>query len=110
MPQLPRTHRAAHLPTRAALNRKADERRREAKPWRKWYATDAWKRRRAAQLTNEPYCKRCHDEGRGAVPATIPNHITPHRGNYELFLGPLESLCKWHHDSVVQREERARGA
>ena len=36
------------------------------------------------------------------------NHRTPHKGNIELFLDPTnhESVCKPHHDGVIQSEER----
>lgn len=41
------------------------------------------------------------------VRATIANHRIRHRGNRKLFFeGPLESACKPHHDSLIQREEK----
>jgi 5-methylcytosine-specific restriction protein A len=39
--------------------------------------------------------------------ATVCNHKVRHEGDWDLFVGgPFESLCKAHHDSDVQAEER----
>ena len=39
--------------------------------------------------------------------ATVADHVTPHRGDYEAFWhGELQSLCKFHHDKTKQRHER----
>lgn len=39
--------------------------------------------------------------------ATVADHITPHKGDYELFWhGPLQSLCAFHHNKTKQRIER----
>jgi hypothetical protein len=47
----------------------------------------------------------CKEEGK-TKPATIVDHIQPHRGDTELFFkGELQSLCKAHHDSVKQSQE-----
>ena len=42
------------------------------------------------------------------VLATVVDHIKPHRGNELLFYDArnLQSLCKLHHDSTKQREEK----
>ena len=42
--------------------------------------------------------------------ATVVNHCTPHKGDWHLFVAPdnHESVCKDHHDTLIQREE-ARG-
>lgn len=65
-----------------------------------------WQRRRAAQLRKHPACKFCQDfEGR-LVPATVADHITPHRGDPVLFAGPLQSLCATCHNSRKQQLER----
>lgn len=40
----------------------------------------------------------CQAEGKTRA-ATIADHVTPHRGNEDLFWnGELQSLCKPHHD------------
>ena len=39
--------------------------------------------------------------------AEVVDHITPHKGNEQLFYdGPFQSLCKLHHDSTKQSDER----
>ena len=46
------------------------------------------------------------DEGR-VTPATIADHVEPHRGNqFKFFLGELQSLCSTHHESSKKRQER----
>jgi 5-methylcytosine-specific restriction protein A len=40
------------------------------------------------------------------VPATVADHITPHRGDWNAFLlGPLQSLCKSCHNSTKRTVE-----
>jgi 5-methylcytosine-specific restriction enzyme A len=39
------------------------------------------------------------------VLATVADHITPHRGDPELFKGPLQSLCASCHSSWKQELE-----
>lgn len=82
-----------------------DARRRKAKPWRRWYSLRIWRLRRDRQLHLKPWCEPCARAGRSR-PATVANHVTPHRGDWKLFVsGPLESVCKECHDSAIQREE-----
>lgn len=106
---MPPTHRASHLPERAVVRRESDRRRRQASPWRRWYAMPVWRQQiRPAQLAREPLCRRCRDRGE-MVEATVVNHVIPHRGVWAAFIaGPFESLCKPCHDGEVQREERRR--
>ena len=70
------------------------------------YNTAAWKRARAAQLSAHPLC-RMHLELGQTVPATVADHIRPHRGDLGLFLSSdnLQSLCKACHDSHKQAQE-----
>lgn len=73
---------------------------------RPWYGSRRWKARRLAQLQAEPLCAYCLREGK-VTPAKVADHKTPHRGDEDLFWnGELQSLCKPHHDSDKQREER----
>lgn len=66
----------------------------------------AWQKARAAQLASEPLCRKCGKRGL-IVPATVADHIEPHRGDPEKFwTGALQSLCGHCHDSVKQAEER----
>ena len=52
----------------------------------------------------------CLDDG-VVTPATICDHIVPHKRDQERFWsGPFQSLCKPHHDSTKQRQERGRGS
>jgi 5-methylcytosine-specific restriction endonuclease McrA len=59
----------------------------------RWYCTVSWARRRAYQLMIEPLCRLCLEAGR-VTPATVADHVMPHRGDYTAFrLGQLRSLC-----------------
>ncbi len=89
-----------------ASRRAADAKRRKEKPWRQWYATPAWRIRRAEQLHRVPWCEPCKRQGRSRA-ATVANHKIPHRGDRALFdKGELESCCKNCHDQAIQTEER----
>ena len=66
---------------------------------RSWYQIQKWRRRRLLQLRIEPLCAFCLRRGL-AVPATIADHIEPHRGDpIAFYTGRLQSLCKSCHDS-----------
>lgn len=89
--------------------RRDDDRRRNAQPWRHWYWTTAWRKKAKAQLLDEPLCAYCLREGR-ITPATVADHVKPHRGDPDLFWnGELQSLCDeapWRcHSRVKQKEE-----
>ena len=73
--------------------------------WGKWYSTERWARIRRHQLREHPLCALCLE--RGVVePATICDHIEPHRGDVNKFwLGPFQSLCKPCHDSAKRYVE-----
>lgn len=48
----------------------------------------------------EPLCRICLDAGR-VTPATVADHIEPHRGDCNAFrLGELGSLCADCHDAL----------
>jgi 5-methylcytosine-specific restriction protein A len=69
-------------------------------PRRTWYGTALWKTRRHHQLQIEPLCAICQAEGR-VTPATVADHIEPHKGNYTAFVrGVLRSLCAPCHDGL----------
>ena len=77
-------------------------------PWKAWYEHRRWRRKAKAQLLRFPLCKLCLAKGK-VTPATIADHVEPHRGNVNLFwTGELQSLCKHCHDSTKKFEE-ARG-
>lgn len=110
------TQRAAHLRPAGPAKRgvvvygrrlmAADQRSPEAAEYRRLYKTARWQRIRAHQLAEHPLCARCLKVGR-IEPATTVHHVEPHRGDEAKFFGgPFESLCKPHHDSDAQSEER----
>jgi hypothetical protein len=70
------------------------------------YQCKAWKDLRRGQLSREPLCRYC--KSRGIIePATICDHVIPHRGDVAMFwAGPFQSLCKACHDSDKAREEQ----
>lgn len=74
-----------------------------------WYDLARWKRIRRYQLTIEPLCRICKAKGR-VTPATVCDHIEPHRGDpVKFWNGPFQSLCDaepWRcHSSVKQQQE-----
>lgn len=72
-----------------------------------WYTTTKWRALRKRQLTAEPLCAYCMRRGR-VEEAVVCDHITPHRGDPEMFwAGPFQSLCLSCHSGEKQREERA---
>jgi 5-methylcytosine-specific restriction endonuclease McrA len=69
------------------------------------YNTKRWKQIRRLQLEQDPLCIMCEEQGK-LTPATVCDHIVPHKGDITLFTsGPFQSLCKLHHDSTKQRQE-----
>lgn len=90
-------------------SRKADSRTDAAKEYRKLYSTARWGRTREAQLTLQPLCERCLAMGI-VEEATVVHHAGGgHKGDkLRFWSGPFESLCKPHHDSEGQREDRGQ--
>ncbi|RQT38377.1 HNH endonuclease [Burkholderia contaminans] len=88
----------------------------------------AWQKLRAEHLSKHPHCVYCLREigmvgwppadvvlacaaiGIAEPLGTIGDHIAAHRGDRRLQLDPanIQTLCKQHHDSAKQREERNR--
>lgn len=66
-----------------------------------------WRKARLEYLTAHPHCRKCSELGT-VRPATVVDHITPHRGNDRLFWfrGNWQPLCGPCHNSAKQREER----
>lgn len=87
--------------------------RRKGQPQRKekrahpFYNTAAWRGvngLRKQQLTRQPLCEDCLREDR-TEPATVADHITDHKGNWEAFVGgELRSLCHRCHSRKTMRE------
>lgn len=70
--------------------------------------TYAWQQARIRFLKANPLCVLC--EAMDLVePATVVDHIVPHRGDQVLFWlrSNWRSLCKPHHDSDAQKKDHA---
>lgn len=67
-----------------------------------------WDTARKTFLRRHPLCRYCEQIGR-LTPATVVDHIVPHRGDQRLFwdTSNWQSLCTTHHNSTKQAEERA---
>ncbi|SUO95242.1 HNH endonuclease [Suttonella ornithocola] len=68
-----------------------------------------WRKAREHYLSHHPLCVYCQREGR-ITPATVVDHIIPHKGDARLFWDKTnwQSLCKHCHDSIKQREENSK--
>jgi 5-methylcytosine-specific restriction endonuclease McrA len=76
--------------------------------WADFYKTSRWQRLRRLQLREHPLCKFCLEVGRVA-PATVVDHIVPHRGDWTAFCtGKLQSLCERCH-KATKRQIELRG-
>lgn len=77
----------------------------KSRPWRSWYDKKRWLDKARMQLRTYPLCAFCLDRGK-VVPAEVADHITPHRGNYQLFwFGRLQSLCASCHNKTKKNIE-----
>jgi predicted kinase len=77
----------------------------EYRDYEKWYHTKRWERKSKLQLKQFPLCVYCQKTGQ-IVPATVADHIEPHKGDYQKFwFGELQSLCWSHHSSAKAKEE-----
>lgn len=65
-----------------------------------------WDKARKSYLKKHPLCVECEKEGR-YIPATVVDHIIPHRGDQKLFwdTSNWQPLCKHHHDMKTARGE-----
>jgi 5-methylcytosine-specific restriction protein A len=68
-----------------------------------------WQKASKVFLLDNPLCVYCGKLGR-ITPATVVDHIIPHKGDEELFwdVGNWQPLCKLCHDSVKADEERGK--
>lgn len=84
------------------------DQRHDCREWQHLYNTTRWKRRREAQLKAFPLCADCTRAGRIRL-AAVADHITPHRGDEELFYnGELQSLCVPCHSIKTNEEQREK--
>lgn len=72
-----------------------------------WYYRKEWKSLRKQRLNANPLCQNCFKKGK-VVPASVVDHINPHKGNWELFTNfdNTQSLCKRCHDGYKQQKEK----
>jgi 5-methylcytosine-specific restriction protein A len=104
VPSKPSVHRPPGAKNAAQVKAELDRERPSAA--RRGY--DArWRRARAAYLARHPLCAACQAEGR-VVPATVVDHVVPHRGDAALFRDQANwaALCKPCHDAKTAREGR----
>ena len=66
-----------------------------------------WRRESKKFLELHPLCVRCLEKGI-ATPATVVDHIIPHRGDQELFWdrSNWQPLCKKCHDHKTMTEDK----
>ena len=69
-----------------------------------------WRKARETYLRSNPLCVICDADG-VLTPATVVDHITPHRGDQKLFWsrGNWQALCKRHHDRKTAKEDGGFG-
>jgi shikimate kinase/5-methylcytosine-specific restriction endonuclease McrA len=69
-----------------------------------------WRKARNRYIAEHPMCVMCQAQGK-LTPATVVDHITPHKGNDTLFwdVANWQSLCKRHHDRDKRRIENRMG-
>ena len=70
----------------------------------------AWRKLRAQFLSGHPLCEECRRDGR-LTPATVVDHIIPHKGNRDLFWDEKnwQALCKPCHDRKTAKEDGGFG-
>jgi 5-methylcytosine-specific restriction protein A len=75
-------------------------------PHKKLYSSTRWQELRRYRLNTQPLCVECLKNNR-YTPATVVDHIKPHRGNEKLFydLKNLQSMCKPCHDRKTAKED-----
>lgn len=68
----------------------------------------AWQKARATFLRSHPICAMCTVDGK-PTPATVVDHIRPHKGNQALFwdTSNWQPLCRTHHNATKQHNERS---
>ena len=69
-----------------------------------------WRVYRLRYLRRNPLCVKCLAEGK-FVPATVVDHIIPHKGDKKLFWDPEnhQSMCKQCHDIKTASEDGGFG-
>jgi 5-methylcytosine-specific restriction protein A len=113
MPDMPRTFRPAHLPSRAE-QRRAHDRRRDEQEWRGWYKTARWQKLKQRVHVRDLYiCQATGVMCKGRHPADdspVADHIEEHEGDPDLFWDEnnIRTVSKAYHDGERQREQAAQ--
>ena len=83
-------------------NRKLFTKRGKSSEYHRLYESAEWRKRRAAFLKKYPTCFIC------GKPATIADHIVPHRGDLNLFYDDsnLQPMCQSCHSRKTMRENQ----
>jgi 5-methylcytosine-specific restriction enzyme A len=104
VPVKPPLHRP--LGARSAAAAKAELERQRPSAARRGYGP-RWRRARRRYLARHRLCVRCAAAER-VEPATVVDHVVPHRGDQELFWDEANwaALCKRCHDAKTAREGR----
>jgi 5-methylcytosine-specific restriction enzyme A len=104
LPVKPMLHRPPGFRSAVDVKRALDRQRPSAA--RRGYGP-GWRRARAAFLAQHPLCAACRALGR-VVPATVVDHVVPHRGDQKLFWDQTNwaPACKPCHDAKTAREGR----
>ena len=71
------------------------------------YRSSRWRKLRRVFLQEHPLCVQCQELGT-LTPASVVDHITPHKGDEALFFDEanLQPLCKPCHDRKTVEEGR----
>ena len=69
-----------------------------------------WQKAREGYLRSHPLCRECEKQGK-LTPATVVDHIIPHKGDQGLFWDKDNwgALCKPCHDAKTAREDGGFG-
>ena len=70
------------------------DRGRKADPFRRLYASKAWRRVREVKLAMDPLCERCKANGRIEAATEVHHRIAVRDGGDPFDVAGLESLCK----------------
>ena len=104
MPSKPPVHRPPGVRSGAEVKAALDRQRPSAS--RRGYGS-RWRRARLAFLARHPLCASCQGQGR-VVPATVVDHVVPHRGDQALFWDEANwaPACKRCHDAKTALQGR----
>ena len=69
-----------------------------------------WRKARVPYLREHPLCRMCMETMGRLTPATVVDHIVPHRGDYSLMWDQdnWQSLCRSCHDIKTREDMSAR--